>query len=818
MASDTAPDPARLVPFTVGDWLVEPKACRLSRGDTVVKLRPQLTDLLVCLSRRAGEVVLRDEILAEVWPAQYIAESGLSRCVAELRQSLQDDAQEPRFIETFPKRGYRLIAAVVWLKPTEPVDAMPVAAMAADATPVEGTPIEAAPVPAELGADPAVGAAVSGEAVFESADAPGGDRPPVGRRRRVWAAAVVGSLAIGIVAVAMLARSPASVLTGRDTLLLAFENKTGDGVFDETIPLAMSIQLEQSPYLRLLSPARVQETLRMMQRPPDSPMTRTVGMEVCDRVGARALIVTSIARLGSQYAIGLEAVACGSGRVLARQQVTTDRKERILEGLQRAAAEIRRAVGESADSLERYNVPIVEATTFSLDALRALRRGDVARDRGEVHLAVSQYREAVSLDPDFALAYSHLGTVLALLGSEADTGVAFEKAYALRQRITLPERLEIEASYHRIVTGERTKVVQALELLARTYPGRAMPHRGLAVEHMQAGRFDAALAESLEALRLEPDSPLNLTAVGMAYLYLNRIADARAAAERGVVLGGVNRWLHVILFECGLAAADRELLARERAWAAEHADVAAPPFLEIEAEEAMNRGRLQAALEFLRQRHALARSAGNPLTASLAELRMARFEALAGRRPEALRRLDDEMRRGLAPQLRIDAVKVAVSAGDIDRAARLLDEVERASGFGAAQQTATFVRAYRAAIDARQGRIEQALSRLAPLEPIELGYSYEFIPLFERAKALALAGNWMMARAAFEKILAHPTLGAGRHLLPFAQLELARTLARAGDVAGSRRTYEQFFERWRQADPDLPLLLQARREYEVLAK
>jgi len=313
MAPGTSPDVPRLMLFTVGDWLVEPKACRASRCDTVVKLRPPLADLLVCLARRAGEIVLRDEILTEVWPGQYIAESGLSRCVAELRHSLQDDAQEPRFIETFPKRGYRLIAPVVWIQKTGPVEAAPGLEVVGDAD----------------------------EAVLESADAPGGDRPTVGRRRGLWAAAVVGSLAIGIVAVAMLARSPASVLTERDTVLLAFEDRTGDPVFDDTVPLAVSIQLEQSPYLGLLSPGRLQEALRMMKRPADTPLTRSVGMELCERVGGRALIVTSMARLGRQYAVGLEAVACGSGRVLTRQQVTLDAKEKVLDALQRTAVERR---------------------------------------------------------------------------------------------------------------------------------------------------------------------------------------------------------------------------------------------------------------------------------------------------------------------------------------------------------------------------------------------------------------------------------------------------------------------------------------------
>lgn len=798
MTSGTSPDETRLTPFIVGDWLVEPKACRLSRGDVVVKLRPQLAELLVCLARRAGEIVLRDEILAEVWPGQYVAESGLSRCVAELRQSLQDDAQQPRFIETIPKRGYRLIAPVARLERAGPAPVLPSRAAstrtATDDARVIVPAVEAPPPP------------------------PDARRPAAGRRRVLWIVAAVVLLAAAIVTVAVFLRSRVNVLTERDTVLLAFENRTGDPVFDETVPLAVSIQLEQSPYLALLSPGRLHEALRMMRRPPDTPLTRQVGMDICERIGGRALIVTSIAPLGRQYAVGLDAVACGTGQVLARQQATVGGKEDVLDALQHAAVEIRRAVGESASSIERYSVPIVEATTSSLDALRAVRRGDMARAGGRNDLALGLYREAVALDADFALAYSRLGAMAAVEGPEAESLSAFERAYSLRQHVTFPERLEIEAAYHRYVTGERGRVVEALELLKQSYPTRALVRRSLAEEHTQAGRYDAALTESLEALRLEPDSAMNLASVARSRLYLNQIPEARDAAEAAVAHGGVSPMLHVVLFQCALAAGDAALLARERAWAAEHPE-AAGYSLDVEAEEAVNRGRLRESIELLQRYQALALDAGGPDTASMLRLRSARYEALCGLGAQAMRRVDAELARpGFNPALRMDAVKVAISAGAFDRAERLLDDLERDGQPGASQPGATFARAYRAAIAAHRGQPARALDLLAPLQPFELGLAFGFIPLLERGRAHALLGDWTNARLAFEKILAHSTIDSGRKLLPLAHLSLARTLARAGDTAGSRRAYEGFFERWRHADPDLPLLLEARREYELLTK
>ena len=647
---------------------------------------------------------------------------------------------------------------------------------------------------------------------LESAPAPAG-----AERRATWRTpgrlAAALAVVVGVIAVVMMTRSPAKYWTEQDTVLLAFENKTSDVVFDEAVPLAMAIQLEQSPYLRLLSPGRIQETLRMMRRPADTPVTRAVGMEIGERVGGHAVIVASIASLGRQYVIGLEAVECRTGRVLARRQATTERKEQVLGALQRAASEIRLAVGESPASLATHSLPLVEGTTASLEALRTVRRGDLAITQGQMELALALYRDAVALDADFALAHSRLGSVA--FGRERLA--ALEKAYALRQQVTFPERLEIEAAYHRRVTGEVQRVVDALELLRQSYPRRAMARRDLAVEYMNSGRYDAALTESSEALRLEPDSALNLAVVSRAHLYLNQIGEARQASERSIALGGTAAEPHVLLFWCAVGANDTTLLARERAWAAEHPE-SAPDWLEDQAEESMNRGRLEEAIAFMKEFEAWATANKVVDWPVRIRFRMARYEALCGLKSQAMRRVEAELRESLGPVAKMDAVRVMVSAGRFDAAAHLLDEMDRDGQPGASQPGATLARSYRAAIAASHGQAAQALDLLAPLRPFELGVAYGFVPLFERAQAHYLAGDWLNARAAFEKILGHPMIDSGRKLLPHAQLGLARTLAHAGDAAGSRRTYEQFFERWSHADRDLPILLQARREYSALPK
>ncbi len=240
--------------------------------------------------------------------------------------------------------------------------------------------------------------------------------------------------------------------------------------------------------------------------------------------------------------------------------------------------------------------------------------------------------------------------------------------------------------------------------------------------------------------------------------------------------------------------------------------------VEGEAEDAVSRGRLNAALGFLAGYEASAVAREQPKRAAMVRLRMARYEALCGLRAEALRRVEDERRRGMDSALKVDALKVAVSAGDFRLAGQLLGELEREGVPAVAEPFATFMRAYRAAVEAREGRIAQALGRLSPLQPLDFGPRYGFIPLFERAQVHYLAGDWVRARAAFEKILSHPTIDSGRKLVPLAQLGLSRTLARAGDVAASRRAYALFLERWKHADANLPLLAEARAEYYALPR
>ncbi len=349
--------------FQMDGWLVQPTLGRMTRGGTIVRLRPQLMDLLCCLALRAGRTLTKEEIFERVWPDHFIADTGLARCVAELRHVFDDDAREPRVIETIPKRGYRLLADIVFVDEPAPANGNGhAAAPDSDANgadrvgePRPGEPATAAPEPVEAKPhDPLP--AVPPESVASRLG---------GWLTRFWiplAGALVLGVAGAVAAAAWRAGGPAA-FSGRDTIVLAFDNATGDPVFDGTLKLALAVQLEQSPYLRILSDEKARDTLRYMGRRHDEPMTRAVARDICPRAGAKAILSSSISMMGTHYVIGLEAIACETGESLAREQVEVDRKEQVLVGLGRAASSIRAKLGESLASIRQLDVPLVQATT-----------------------------------------------------------------------------------------------------------------------------------------------------------------------------------------------------------------------------------------------------------------------------------------------------------------------------------------------------------------------------------------------------------------------------------------------------------------------
>jgi DNA-binding winged helix-turn-helix (wHTH) protein/tetratricopeptide (TPR) repeat protein len=769
MSTGSLPEVSHLTPFKVGDWLVEPKACRVSRGDTVVKLRPQLMDLLVCLARRAGEIVLKDEILEAVWPGQYIAESGLSRCVAELRQSLHDDAHVPRVIETFPKRGYRLIAPVVW---------------------EEGAEVHVSTKPV----------------------------PQAGWPRRLLLPGAMALLAVGITAIALLLRSPASALTERDTVLLAdVRNTTRDQLFDDTLRLALAVNLGQAPFLRILPQEVVRGAVVRTGRSPEDRVVGSLAMDVCRREGAAVMLAGSIAPMGTRYAVGIEAIACGTGEEIGRVLVVADSKERVLDALGDAATQIRRRLGESRDSLRQHDVPLVRATTPSLEALKALTLGDYSRDHAQVAEALTFYRRATELDPQFAVAWARRGAAARNVSQFDEADLAFQRAYDLRDRASDPERFYIMAHYYRYVADDPRRAVETYQVWKQTYPGSPVPPTNLASLYIGAlGQYEAGVTEGQEAVRLAPHSSIAHVALIRGLLGLGRISEAKQALRNAANRGAADQIWHAVGFEIAFLEGDAAGMDEHVRSAAGDA-AKAMEMDQYSALAAACTGRFIEARRRWADASASAGRTGPPIWQAVVKLAEAEAEALLGDTRRARAAAEAALAIDERPFVLMAAANVMTWTGDVTRGRLLLDRFERRPVGGLSLRPVSLAVA-RALAELKSGQPARARELIRPASPFERSRDFDLLPLGVRASIELSSSQPAQAATTFREIVRLRGVAPMSPWVPFARLGLARALAAAGDVNASVAAYDAFLESWKNADADMGLLSAARQERAAIAR
>lgn len=805
MPPNPVPDVSRLRPFKVGDWLIEPKPCHATHGDTVVKLRPQLVDVLVCLARRAGKIVLKDEILTDVWPGQFVAESGLSRCVAELRQTLHDDAQEPRYIETIPKRGYRLVAPVVWLQEDPPeivVEAPP-----------ERAAVPEPPLPSPSEPSPGAGVAEA------TAPAPAVERAiPGGRhrawRRAAWAALAIAMVVTGVTIVGRLVQTPAMLLTERDAVLLAdVNNTTRDPVFDGTLRLALAVALEQAPFLRILPDGDVRATVVRMGQPPDTRVVGPVALDVCRREGGAVLLAASIAPVGSRYAVGIEAIGCGSGETVARALVEANSKERVLGALEGAATRIRQKLGESRDSLRQHEVPLERATTPSLEALKALTLGDRNRDQGHLSDALTLYRQATELDPLFALAWARRGAVARNLNMRDEMLPAYRRAYELRDRVSQPERFYIEAHY--VVDEDPEKAIEIFRAWKRMYPGSYIPPNNLAALLTgQMGRYDEALPDAREAVRLAPGSPMAYRTLALSCLGTGRLDEARQALAAATARGIDDVYIHHLALTMALLDGGRAAL--ESANPRSGNPMAALDTLQVRASSAMAEGRLGEARRIWSEAIQSASDVGRG--GRLVEIRLfqARAEALLGDRRAARAALQAVVAADRTPVTLVSAAVVYALIDEQGQARTLLDEIAR-QRLPDPGLSRVWLPSARALVEAVEGHTDAATATWQPVARFARGSDFALAPLGVGALVDMYARRPASAATAFSDLIRLRALDPASPWVAFARLGLARALRDSGDTAGSLTAYDAFLDSWKEADPDAPLLAAARRERKAVA-
>ena len=645
-------------------------------------------------------------------------------------------------------------------------------------------------------------------------------------RRNVWKIAVpvvvILLILLGAIILGLSHRrtSLAFKLDEKDTIVLAdFTNSTGDPVFDKTLKQGLAVSLRQSPFLNILSDSKVAAILTMMTRPPNTQLTNDVAREVCQRAHAKAYIGGSISALGKEYVLGLRATSCETGDVLAEEQATANGKEQVLGALGKSAAKLREKLGESLASVAKYNQPLSEATTSSLEALQQYSEaGRAEREQGDA-AAIPYVKRAIELDPNFALAYASLGSNYSNLNQASLARENFQKAYELRDRVTQRERFLIEASYFGYVTGEINKAIETYSEWAHTYSADYVAHGNLGDSYNFLGQYEKAAEETSVSLRLEPDDATAYGNLADDYLALDRIKDAKAALDEASRRNLDTPDLHLYRYHLAFLESDWSAMQEQSLWATGKPEEDGQ--LSDESDTEAYYGRLQNARELTRRAVELAKQNGSTDTAALWQVNEALREAEFGNTALARKAAADAM--SLSPKSNIEllAALALARSGDTVQSSALADKV------AAEFDRDTMIQAYwlptiRAAIAIDRGDPQKAVELLSMASEYELGEPVQWpshgtlYPVYVRGEAYLRAGDGEQAAAEFEKMIDHRGIVANLPLGALAHLQLGRAYKLAGNVGKAREAYAAFLVAWLNADPDIPILKQAKAEYAKL--
>jgi len=645
----------------------------------------------------------------------------------------------------------------------------------------------------------------------------GSDKLGVARNR--WNVLVPVGLAILALAVGAyfyFHRTP--VLTAKDTIVLAdFRNMTGDSVFDAALRQGLVVQLEQSPFLSLVSDQRVQQTLRLMGRPADARLTPEVARELCQRTESAALLEGSIASMGRQYVLGLTAVNCRTGDSLAQEQLTADSKEQVLKALGQASAKLRRKLGESLRTVQRFDTPIEQATTPSLEALEAYSLGrKIMVGKGDVAAALPFFQRASRLDQNFAMAYASMGTSHLNLGETSLGSENIKKAYELRERVSEREKLYIEAHYFDNVIGNKEKARQTYQLWAETYPRDFVPPSNLGHIYNELGQYDKALAEYREAHRLNPAAALNYATLFFAYLDLNRFEEARATAEEAQAKKLDSPLLHYYLYQLAFLQNDAAGMARQVVWSTGKPGME-NVLLDFEANTTAYSGRLKKARGLSRQAVASAERAQEKETAAGYETEAALRAAFSGDAVETRRRARAALALSTGRDVQYGVALALASAGEAPLAQALADDLVKRFPEDTIVQF-NYLPTLHAQVALSRNDSTKAIAMLQAAVPCELGspgaatFTPALYPVYVRGNAYLVAHQGGEAASEFQKILDHPGVVWNAFIGALARLGLARAYVMQGDSGKARAAYQDFLTLWKSADPDIRVLVRAKFE------
>jgi len=770
--------------YEFGPFEVNPASGELLKHGRRVRLQEQPFRLLVVLLENAGRVVSREQIQNRIWEGNTFVDfdSSLRVAVRKLREALGDDAENPRYIETIPKRGYRFLAPAG--RAADPVRQEP-----------EHSPA-AAPAPATS----------------------------AGAKSWPWAKALLLLLLIasGASAFLFLARGK-RVFTAKDTVVLGdFANHTGDPVFDDALRQGMAIELEQSPFLKLISEERMHQTLSLMGQPPDAKLTPAIALELCQRDASAAVLGGSIAQIGAQYLLTLKAINCANGESLASTEARASDKNHVLEALGKTASAMRYKLGESLSAVQKFNTPLEQATTPSLDALKALSSGrKVWFVEGEAG-AIPFYKRAIELDPKFALAYAWLGIGFTTLG-ESSIGAGYtRKAFELRQRTSEAEKYFISSVFYKEVTGDIEKAQQSCKLWKQDYPRSDMPHAYLAgAIYPVIGQYEKASEEAEEAITLKPDSPINYAFLMLGDIALLHLDAAKAAYEQAQQHKLYSPIYPLALYQIAFLQNDAAKMAKQVAGSVGQPGVE-DELLSLEADTAAYSGRLREARQSSRRAMNSAQLAGEKEPAAMYLALSALREALFGNKDEARRRATLATERSTGRDVEYGTALALAYAGDDRRAQVLTEDLAKKFPEDTIVQF-NYLPTLRARHAVTRSKAAEAIERLSAATPYELGESTAstygwtaLYPVFVRGEVYLAARKGREAAAEFQKILDHRGVVVNQPIGALAHLQIGRAYAMQGENAKAKAAYQDFLTLWKDADPDISVLKQAKAEYAKL--
>jgi eukaryotic-like serine/threonine-protein kinase len=767
-------DPKAKEIYEFGPFRVDPEKETILRAGEPVSITRKTFQILLVLIRKNQEIVTKDDLMKTVWPDTFVEEANLSRNIFMLRKVLGETAQDHRYIVTVPGQGYRFAEDVRMV----PYQELTVVTASHSSLKVE-----------------------------------------VKETKPWWSIALAAVVLVLLAAGIWRFRSRPAVLSATDTVVLAdFTNSTGDPVFGETLRRGLAIQLEQSPFLSLISDQRIQHTLSLMGHSANTRLTPDVARGICERTASTAVLEGSIAPIGSQYVLQLQAKNCRTGEILDREQIQVAKKEDALNALGQIASHFRKRVGESLTTIQQRDTPLAEATTSSLDALEAYSTGWKLHTTTGTIAALPFMKRAVDIDPNFALAHSTLGREYANIDEFGLSRLSTTRAWQLRDRASDRERFFIDATYQILGSGNLEQARQTCEAWAHAYPRDPAPLTMLAgFPSKAAARYDQAVAAARRAIELDPDFAIAYYNLAVNNAYLGHFDEAenalRRAASRGLEADEFLMLQHDIAFLKGDAAGMAQIATRARERSGADTWVA-----DKEATALAYSGHLRQARVFTQRAIDQAIQGTQPERAALWGAGASLREALFGDAAKAREYATSALKLSNNSEVQYGAALSLALVGD-SRAQALADDLEKRFPENTLVRF-SYVPVIRARIALNQHDPTRAIDILQAAVPYELGASHELFgalyPVYMRGEALLAAREGAQAATEFQKILDHRGIVVSDPIGALARLQLARALALSGDKTKSKAAYQDFFTLWKDADSDIPLLARAKSEYASL--